>query len=130
MQTYAGLFRRVMASVIDYFVIFLLLSFIQFISGIEDDNFFYILLILFSWSYFAFQDSSSSQGTVGKHAMNIAVTDLNGNRISVSRATKRFVGKILAALPFFAGFLPVLFNKKRQGIHDKITKTLVVVRED
>lgn len=130
MQTYAGLFRRVMASVIDYFVIFLLLSFIQFISGIEDDNFFYILLILFSWSYFAFQDSSSSQGTVGKHAMNIAVTDLNGNRISVSRATKRFVGKILAALPFFAGFLPVLFNKKKQGIHDKITKTLVVVRED
>jgi len=39
MQTYAGLFRRVMASVIDYSVIFLLLSFIQFILGIEDEAF-------------------------------------------------------------------------------------------
>jgi len=62
--------------------------------------------------------------------MNIAITDLNGNRISVSRATKRFVGKILAALPFFAGFLPVIFSRKKRGIHDKIAKTLVVVRED
>jgi|GEM_PF-3227115 uncharacterized RDD family membrane protein YckC len=55
--------------------------------------------------------------------MNIAITDLNGNRISVSRATKRFVGRILESLPFFAGFLPILFDNKKQGIHDKIAKT-------
>lgn len=73
-----------MAPVIDFFVIFLLLSFIQFLSEMKSDAFFYILIILFSWSYFAYQDSSESQGTVGKHAMNIAITDLNGNRISGS----------------------------------------------
>lgn len=130
MQDYASFFRRLMASIIDFYVIILLLSFIQFISGASGGALFYIIIILFSWSYFAYQDSSVSQGTVGKQAMNIAITDLNGNRITFVRATKRFVGKILASLPFFAGFLPVLFNEKRQGLHDKIAKTLVIVKED
>ncbi len=130
MQIYAGFFRRLMASIIDIYIIILLLTFIQFISGTKNGAFIYILLILFSWNYFAYQESSASQGTVGKQAMNIVVTDLNGNRISFKHATKRFVGKILASLPFFAGFLPILFNKRRQGFHDKITETLVIVRED
>lgn len=130
MQGYASFFRRLMASIIDFYIIILLLSFIQFISGASGGALFYIIVILFSWSYFAYQDSSVSQGTVGKQAMNIAITDLNGNRITFVRATKRFVGKILASLPFFSGLLPVLFNEKRQGLHDKIAKTLVIVKED
>jgi uncharacterized RDD family membrane protein YckC len=129
MQFYAGFFRRLMALIIDLYVIFLLLTFFQFISGMKG-TFFYILVVLFSFSYFIFQESSASRGTIGKHAMNLAITDLNGNRISIVRATERLVGKILASLPFFAGFLPILFSKKRQGVHDIIAKTLVVVRED
>lgn len=93
-------------------------------------TFFNILMILFFWSYFAYQDSSVSQGTVGKQAVNIAITDFSGNRISFAHATKRLAGKILAFLPFFAGFLPEFFDEKKQGIHDKIAKTLVIVRED
>jgi uncharacterized RDD family membrane protein YckC len=130
MRGYAGFFRRLMASIIDAYIIFLLLSFIQFISGMREGTFSYILIILFFGSYFVYQDSSVSQGTIGKQAMNIAITDLNGNRISFGRATKRLAGKILASLPFFAGFLPIFFNGKKQGIHDRIAKTLVIVRED
>lgn len=130
MQDYASFFRRLMASLIDVFIIFLLLSFIEFVSGIREGTFTYILIILLFWLYFACQDSSVIQGTVGKQAMNIAITDLKGNRISFARATERLAGKILAALPFFAGFLPVFLNGKRQGTHDKITKTRVIVRED
>ncbi len=129
MQAYAGFFRRLMASIIDIYVIILLLTFFQFISGARG-GFFYIFVILFFWNYFAYQDSSVSQGTVGKQAMNIAITDLNGNRISFACSTKRFLVKILASLPFFAGFLPILFNGKKQGIHDLITGTLVIVREE
>ena len=130
MQGYASFYRRLMASIIDIFVIFLLLSFIQFISEMRRDIFSYVFVILFFWIYFAYQDSSVSQGTVGKQAMNITITDHNGNRISFARATKRLAGKIMASLPFFAGFLPIFFSKKRQGIHDKIAKTLVIVREE
>lgn len=130
MQAYAGFFRRLMASVIDIYIIILLLEFIQFISGVRGGTLFNIVIILFSWNYFAYQDSSVSQGTVGKQAMNIVIVDLNGNRISFVCATKRFLVKILASLPFFGVFLPIFFNEKKQGIHDKIAKTLVIVRED
>lgn len=130
MQTYAGFLRRLIASIIDSFIIILLVAFIQFISGTMGGAFFYILLILLSWNYFAYQESSVRQGTVGKQVMSIIVTDLSGNRISFERATQRFVGKILATLPFFAGFLPILFTENKQGLHDQIAKTLVLVRED
>lgn len=107
------------------------MAFIQFVTGIREEIFYYVLIILFSWSYFAYQESSVYQGgTVGKQAMNIIITDLDGRRISFACATKRFMVKVLASLPFFAGFLPVFINKNRQGIHDKIAKTLVIVRED
>lgn len=130
MQSYAGFFRRLVASIIDIFIIILLMAFIQFVTGIREEIFYYVLIILFSWSYFAYQESSVYQGTVGKQAMNIIITDLDGRRISFACATKRFMVKVLASLPFFAGFLPVFINKNRQGIHDKIAKTLVIVRED
>ncbi|HIH74414.1 MAG TPA: RDD family protein [Methanosarcina sp.] len=129
MQMYASFFRRLIASIIDLFIIILFLAFIQFISGTIGGAFFYILVVLLSWNYFAYQESSASQGTIGKQAMNIIVTDGKGNRISYERATKRFVGKILASIPFFAGFLPILFNEERQGLHDKYAKTLVLLRE-
>lgn len=135
MHNYSGFLRRFIASIIDSFLIIIFVAFIQFISGMKGGGvlggaFFYILVVLVSWNYFAYQESSARQGTVGKQAMNIIVTDLEGNRISFDRATKRFVAKILAALPLGAGFLPILFNEKKQGIHDMLAKTLVLVRED
>lgn len=130
MQAYSGFLRRLIASIIDSIIIILLVAFIQFISGTMGGAFFFILLILLSWNYFALQESSVRQGTFGKQVMSIIVTDLNGNRIPFDRATKRFLGKILASMPFFAGFLPILFNEKKQGLHDQIAKTLVLVRKD
>ena len=135
MHNYSGFLRRFIASIIDSFIIIVLVAFFQFISGMREGGvlggfFFYILVILISWNYFAYQESSSRQGTVGKQAMNIIVTDLDGNRISFDRATKRYLAKILAALPLGAGFLPIIFNAKRQGIHDMLAKTLVLIRED
>ena len=130
MLWYSGFFRRFIASVIDIFVIILFIVFIQFISGIMDGLFFNIIIFLIVWNYFAFQESSTRKGTVGKQAMNLIVTDLDGNKISFIQATKRFLGKFLAAVPFFAGFLLIFFTKKKQALHDILAKTLVFVQED
>ncbi len=130
MQWYSGFFRRFIASIIDIFVIILFIVFIQFILGIMDGLFFNIIIFLIVWNYFAFQESSTRKGTVGKQAMNLIVTDLDGNKISFTQATKRFLGKFLAAVPFFAGFLLIFFTKKKQALHDIIAKTLVFVQED
>ena len=131
MQWYAGFFRRFLASIIDIFVIILFIWFIQLISGLTiDGSFFYFLGFLFGWIYFVFQESSTRKGTVGKQAMNLIVTDLYGNKISFNQATKRFVMKILAVIPLFAGFLPIFYTEKKQTLPDIIAKTVVFLQED
>lgn len=135
MTRYSGFLRRLIASIIDFFIILIFVAFIQFVSemkegGILGGYFFYILVLLLGWVYFALQESSGRQATVGKQAMNLIVTDLQGNPLSFIRASWRFVAKVLAAIPVFTGFLLILFTEKKQGLHDIIAKTLVLVRED
>lgn len=130
MQSYSGILRRFIASIIDIFVIILLFMFFHLLTETRDETFLYVLFVLTMWVYSAFQESSTRKGTVGKQAMNLIVTDLNGNRISFMQATKRFIMKILAAIPLFTGFLPILFTSKKQAFHDIVTKTVVFIQED
>jgi uncharacterized RDD family membrane protein YckC len=43
-----------------------------------------------------------------------------------SAALLRFAGLILAALPLFAGFLTILVDDRRRGVHDMLAGTVVV----
>lgn len=130
MQSYSGFLRRFIASLIDIFVVILLFVFIQLLTKTLDETFFYVLFSLTMWIYFAFQESSIRRGTVGKQAMNLIVTDLNGNRISFMQATKRFIVKIFSAILLFTGFLSIFFTAKKQAFHDIIAKTVVFIQED
>ena len=47
-------------------------------------------------------------------------------RPSVGRSLVRLVGLVLAIVPLFAGFLPVLFNERRRGLPDFLAGTVVV----
>jgi len=129
-QPYSGISRRLIASIIDIFVIILLFMFLELITETLDETSFYILFVLTMWAYFVFQESSTLKSTVGKQAVNIIITDLNGNRISFTQATNRFILKILSIIPFFAGLLLILFTSKKQAFHDIVAKTVVFVQED
>lgn len=85
-----------------------------------------IFTILVSWLYYAIMESSSKQGTLGKMATGLKVTDLNGNRISFGRASGRYFGRILSGIILDIGFLMIAFTQKKQGLHDMIAETLVV----
>lgn len=78
------------------------------------------------WLYFALMESSSKQGTLGKMALGIIVTDVNGNRLTFGRATGRYFGKILSGLIFYIGFIMAAFTEKKQALHDMIAGCLVV----
>ena len=41
----------------------------------------------------------------------------------------RIIGMVLAAIPLFAGYLPILTNDRRQGFHDKLARTVVRYRK-
>ncbi len=98
----------------------LVLSFIGLVLFIN------AVFIIIEWLYYALMESSSKQGTLGKMALGLKVTDLNGNRISFGRATGRYFGRILSGMIFNIGFLMIAFTAKKQGLHDIIAGTLVV----
>ena len=81
-----------------------------------------------SWLYHTVMESSSYQGTLGKKMLGMAVTDLNGQRISFARANGRFFGRFLSGLIMNIGFIMAAFTEKKQALHDILAGCLVVRR--
>ena len=85
-----------------------------------------LALMVASWLYYALMETSVNQGTLGKMALGIKVTDLNGNRISFGKATGRYFGKILSSMIFMVGYIMAGFTEKKQALHDMMAGCLVV----
>ena len=85
--------------------------------------------LVITWLYWALMESSSRQSTVGKDLLGIMVTDAEGNRMSFRKATVRHLGKLASALLVLAGFVMVGFTAKKQGLHDLITGSRVVMKQ-
>jgi len=85
-----------------------------------------LMSILLAWVYFSGMESSPLQATIGKLAVGIYVTDLQGQRISFGRATGRFFGKILSGVILSIGYLMAGFTAKKQALHDMLSGCLVL----
>jgi len=85
----------------------------------------WLFTIVAGWLYFSLMESSKFQGTIGKLALGIIVTDMEGNKISFGRATGRYFGKIVSAIILYIGFMMAGFTEKKQGLHDILASTLV-----
>jgi len=86
----------------------------------------YIVGIILNWLYFTLFECSSRQATLGKMALGIIVTDLDGNKISFGRANGRYWGKIISALTLSIGYIMAGFTEKKQALHDMIAGCLVI----
>ncbi|GFP75491.1 RDD family protein [Clostridium fungisolvens] len=86
-----------------------------------------IFSVLLYWLYFAVMESSPKMATIGKQALGIVVTDLNGNRISFGKATGRYFGKIISSLVLCFGYFMALWTERKQALHDMMAGTLVLV---
>lgn len=139
-ERFGGFWLRFFALFIDSFLVLILqfavgfaVGFVMAETGSEVDEatatvIGFVVGALVGWIYFAAGESGHSQGTVGKRAMSLAVTDLNGDRITFGRASGRYFSKILSGLFFGIGYLMVAFSDKKQGLHDMMAGTLVVRR--
>lgn len=85
-----------------------------------------LLSFVVVWWYYALCESSPWQATVGKLAIGIRVTDMEGRRISLGRALIRYPAMLLSTLIVFIGFIMVAFTRRKQGLHDLIAGTLVL----
>jgi uncharacterized RDD family membrane protein YckC len=80
------------------------------------------------WLYYALMESSSKQGTLGKMALSMAVTDMNFQRITFGRASARYFTKFgMGLVPLgFIGYILAGFTEKKQALEDFVANTLVI----
>jgi uncharacterized RDD family membrane protein YckC len=99
-----------------------------------------ILNTVIVWGYFALQESSSAQATLGKRALGIRVYGLDGGRLDFAKASLRawpmflpnaawLLGYGMASLVGLAAFVAcvtVAFSSRKQGLHDMMAGALVL----
>jgi uncharacterized RDD family membrane protein YckC len=144
---YAGFGIRLLAWLID----FLVLLFLSFIIGLISGFFIAFLLIYVSivsadssivtslsnfisgfigfsvnLLYFTLFWSSKFQGTPGKILLGLKIVDVNGNKISYFTALIRYISTIISSLLLGIGYLLIIFDGKKQALHDKFASTYVI----
>ena len=124
---YAGFWRRTGGYLIDYILSILLAGMIGAVVGSKVGRAAPIVALASIWLYYALMESSARQGTLGKMAMGLSVTDISGQRVSFGRASGRFFAKIITGLiPFGIGYIMAGFTEKKQALHDMIASCLVM----
>jgi uncharacterized RDD family membrane protein YckC len=68
---------------------------------------------------------SLSGETPGMRFFDLRLDGPDGRRLGVRRATRRLIGTILSVLPFFLGFLGILFDERRRAWNDRFSQTEV-----
>lgn len=64
--------------------------------------------------------------TPGMRVMRMRVTNQHEEPPGLARGILRFVGLLLAIVPMFAGFLPMLVDARRRGLQDYLAGTVVL----
>ena len=142
-EEYAGFGKRVFASLIDtviFSIIFLVIHVVFFgDSGIQfifKDGIFQIEsdggaieqiaiigITLFMWVKFL--------GTPGKLILACHVLDAKTHQhIKPLQAVIRYLSYFVSIIPLGLGFFWILWDKKKQGFHDKLAGTVVVVESN
>jgi uncharacterized RDD family membrane protein YckC len=142
-QPYAGVVTRAVAFAIDLAI----LQGVLFIAGVVvalivgafgdfsvDVNALTVGLAAIGWwvaftVYFCAFWSLTGQ-TPGMRILGVQLTTVEGARLRPRRSLVRVIGMIVAAIPLFAGYLLILVNNKRRGLHDLIARTIVFYVED
>lgn len=138
-RQYAGLITRILAFSIDAAIVVAVASLTGVVAGLvlsvlhASDTAVTgaavlggFLYVVWSASYFMTFWATTGQ-TPGSRLMGVRVVATEGDgRLRPRRALLRFAALLLAAVPFCAGFLLILVDDRRRGLHDVLAGTLVL----
>ncbi len=128
---YAGFFIRWVAFTIDnalwaFITIMLLFPFPNFEDGLLVGIHRTVITIVLITATIAFWVKYDG-ATPGKKIMKIKIVNAeNFKTIDFITGIKRYAGYILSSVILLIGFLMVVFTKRKQGLHDIVSKTVVV----
>ena len=133
---YAGFWSRFFATILDSIIqVLLLVPIVLLIFGREvltdptimDSPFGYamnyglpLVYVVLFWKY--------KSATPGKMMMGISIVDATtGGNPSTARLVVRYLGYYVCILTLFIGFIWIAFDKRKQGFHDKLANTVVIM---
>src|SRR5262249_52477136 len=122
---YAGFWRRFAAVLIDG----LILGILGVVLGTAFGNNAGLsgtLSFLFGLAYQVYFFTSTGQ-TPGSKLLGIKVVDQNGQLLSRGSAVVRFFGSYVSAFIFCVGYLWMLWDPRKQSLHDKMAGSLVLM---
>lgn len=125
----AGIVPRIMAGIIDGFLLLMLMLLVLAVISSSGDllpvlaNFFSLAVPVFYYWYFWTRRNGQ---TPGKFALGIRVVKADGTPISDVDAVIRAIGYQVSAVLFGLGYLWALIDRKNQAWHDKLARTYVV----
>jgi uncharacterized RDD family membrane protein YckC len=151
---YAGFWRRFIAYMIDGCIISIVFFILAFICGIafftgtmsSGNNawiadmsnperitsltlWFWLFSTLINIAYFTYFHGSTGR-TPGKMLLGLQVVSIDGNQISFGTAFLRSIGYLVSSIVLCLGYIWIMFDSKKQGWHDKIAGTVVIIREN
>jgi uncharacterized RDD family membrane protein YckC len=125
---YVGFWRRSLAAVIDSALVLVVSSpLLIFASGVwayDQVEFFLsyvfpMVMVIAFWTW--------KQATPGKIALSARIVDAKtGFEPFVWQLIIRYLGYYVSIIPLFMGILWIAFDKRKQGWHDKLARTVVV----
>ncbi|OGC53052.1 hypothetical protein A3B64_01220 [candidate division WWE3 bacterium RIFCSPLOWO2_01_FULL_37_24] len=139
---YASFFRRLLAIILDIFLLFILGASVLIIllNSSNDENFIanlilfiiYLLvihgiLLIFLYSYLV----SKFGGTPGKLLSGIKIENEDGSKLTFKQAIFReYIAKSVSFAFLGLGFFWIFKTPKKQGWHDMISSTVVVKKRN
>jgi uncharacterized RDD family membrane protein YckC len=137
-RPYAGIVTRAVAFALDIALLQGALLIAGIVIGLiveafgnfsPDVNSLSVVLAAIGWflvftAYFSTFWSLTGQ-TPGMRALGIRVATPGGEHLTPRRSLVRVACMVAAALPFFAGYLLILIDDRRRGLHDLLAGTVV-----
>lgn len=132
---YAGFWIRGAAAFIDTLLLFLITMPILYsiygdqyfnpdklISGFWDVLISWVLPAIAVIAFWLYRSA-----TPGKMILKLKIVDAETGEVPTRKQfIIRYLGYYLAGIPMFTGFLWAAFDKRKQGWHDKLAKTVVI----
>jgi len=148
---YGGFWRRFFAFTLDNVVIYILATLVftagmfvlGVLSGLHEIRpmgrhtlalllriaiLFNLLYLFMGMAYFTYFHGICGK-TPGKMVFGLKVIRETGEPLTFGTAFLRWIGYFLSSLPLYLGFIWIAFDSKKQGFHDKLAGTIVILDE-
>lgn len=133
---YAGFWRRLLAQIIDA-IILGVLGYLLFGSAVTNvtgadglysvnvsfTNWQTLIPVLYTILFWIWKGA-----TPGKMVLGMKIINVDGSDLTWGRAIGRYFAYFVSAIVIFIGFIWIGFDSKKQGWHDKLAGTYVVMK--